>query len=585
MTLGNPRSFEFVESPPMDAINKAIQDLIRIGALDREEGILPLGEILSKLPVEISIGKILVLGSIFKLVNPLLTICATMSVQSPFVRNCSDEASNFRKEYMSDEGDPFTMLSFYDAWIDIKTNTRDSSKKWCRRHGLEEQRMYEISKLRNQFEELLRDSKLLERSKEKEPLSAFEILEGKREKKAGKSSTNLFGDKIGSKDAEKKKREIRMLQMERDKKRRKRILTFQDEDSHGKDDEEEEIDLRDIEFKISNSAEFLGKTVGKSLAKREINILKLILFSGLYPNVAIGDEFNSSHKESDQVYHSPFKNILSIHPTSIFNGASHLVTRTDLLCYSKLLETNKPYITNAFRISAIHPLLLFARTLDTNKTGDKIVVDNWLMIKIDQVKAAEKILIIISQIRNLISHFLLRKLVVESQRFSHGNSEKTDYAEKLAGKLHEFPAFIQQICEVHDYSELSEDILSEKMSEFLECSIGYQIFMLKKSQILTMFKKKESGEEPKQELNPMEQLEVMAMANTDDFDQDKVGTQINDYLRFGSVLEEDEMDQSAAFTSYMKKSYHCEKCQRDFMFNLEELKKHQDEHSEKKSKE
>ena len=39
---------------------------------------------------------------------------------------------------------------------------RDNSRKWCKKRGLEEQRFYEMTKLRKQFEDLLRDCRLLE---------------------------------------------------------------------------------------------------------------------------------------------------------------------------------------------------------------------------------------------------------------------------------------------------------------------------------------------------------------------------------------------------------------------------------------
>lgn len=62
----------------------------------------------------------------------------------------------------SDHGDPITLLNAYREWLEIKQdNSQDpksssgSSKKWCRRRGLEEQRFYEMTKLRNQFKELL----------------------------------------------------------------------------------------------------------------------------------------------------------------------------------------------------------------------------------------------------------------------------------------------------------------------------------------------------------------------------------------------------------------------------------------------
>lgn len=56
-----------------------------------KESITPLGEVLSRLPVDISIGKMLVLGAIFQIIDPVLSIAAALSVQSPFVRIDSQE--------------------------------------------------------------------------------------------------------------------------------------------------------------------------------------------------------------------------------------------------------------------------------------------------------------------------------------------------------------------------------------------------------------------------------------------------------------------------------------------------------------
>lgn len=39
--------------------------------------------------------------------------------------------------------------------IQVKAEGR-GTKKWCKRRGLEEQRFYEMMKLRNQFKELLK---------------------------------------------------------------------------------------------------------------------------------------------------------------------------------------------------------------------------------------------------------------------------------------------------------------------------------------------------------------------------------------------------------------------------------------------
>ena len=62
---------------------------------------------------------------------------------------------NARKPLESDHGDPFTLLNAFDEWIQVKAEGR-GTRKWCRRRGLEEQRFYEMSKLKQQFKELLK---------------------------------------------------------------------------------------------------------------------------------------------------------------------------------------------------------------------------------------------------------------------------------------------------------------------------------------------------------------------------------------------------------------------------------------------
>ena len=53
---------------------------------------------------------------------------------------------------------------------------RENSRKWCKKRGLEEQRFYEMTKLRRQFEDLLRESGLLEEDRSGTNLSSSERM-------------------------------------------------------------------------------------------------------------------------------------------------------------------------------------------------------------------------------------------------------------------------------------------------------------------------------------------------------------------------------------------------------------------------
>lgn len=78
-----------VEPPASESLNAAKQRLRDLGALTVEEKLTPLGYHLACLPVDVRIGKLMLLGAIFRCLDPVLTIAASLAFKSPFVRNVS----------------------------------------------------------------------------------------------------------------------------------------------------------------------------------------------------------------------------------------------------------------------------------------------------------------------------------------------------------------------------------------------------------------------------------------------------------------------------------------------------------------
>lgn len=141
-----------------------------------------------------------------------------------------------RKELESDHGDPITILNAYREWLELKrgqfNRRNENTKQWCRRRGLEEQRFYEITKLRKQFEELLKDSELLDMANDGEMSASERII---------------------------RKGELRQLrQMQRAHKNeapKKRKLKKIDQYSVENEDEDDgTLDIRDVDFRLSNDS-------------------------------------------------------------------------------------------------------------------------------------------------------------------------------------------------------------------------------------------------------------------------------------------------------------------------------------------
>ena len=61
----------------------------------------------------------LIMGSLFDLVEPVVSIASVLSVQSPYTRSAynNPEACTRRRPLESDHGDPITLLNLFDEWI------------------------------------------------------------------------------------------------------------------------------------------------------------------------------------------------------------------------------------------------------------------------------------------------------------------------------------------------------------------------------------------------------------------------------------------------------------------------------------
>ncbi|XP_074242236.1 putative ATP-dependent RNA helicase DHX34 isoform X3 [Saimiri boliviensis] len=405
MSVGDPRTFPFIEPPPPASLETAILYLRDQGALDSSEALTPIGSLLAQLPVDVVIGKMLILGSMFSLAEPVLTIAAALSVQSPFTRSAqsSPECAAARRPLESDQGDPFTLFNVFNAWVQVKSERSRNSRKWCRRRGVEEHRLYEMANLRRQFKELLEDHGLLAGAQAMQAGDSYSRLQQRRERRALHQLKRQHEEGAG---------------------RRRKVLRLQEEQDGGSSDEDragpappgasDGVDIQDVKFKLRHDLAQLQASASsaRDLSREQLALLKLVLGRGLYPQLAVPDAFNSSRKDSDQIFHTQAKQGAVLHPTCVFAGSPEVLqarepeagscdgsrddqkmsSKHQLLSFVSLLETNKPYLVNCVRISALQSLLLFSRSLDTNGDCTRLVADGWLELQLADSESAIRLL-------------------------------------------------------------------------------------------------------------------------------------------------------------------------------------------------
>ncbi|NXI67317.1 DHX34 helicase, partial [Anseranas semipalmata] len=406
MGLGDPRTFPFLEPPPASSLETAVRYLREQGALDEAEELTPIGTLLAQLPVDVVVGKMLVLGALFGLEEPTLTVAAALSVQSPFLRlaNANPDCATARRPLESPHGDPLTLLNAFNEWVQVKSERGGSSRKWCRRRGLEEHRLYEAANLRRQFQELLRDHRLLE------------------------AAPNQPTDSYSRQNRHRERRELhRLWRCHTETQGRKRkVLRLQDGAAGSSGEEEDEagsrapgergIDIQDVKFKLRHDVDELQAVSSSVLSPSQLALLKLVLCRGLYPQLAVPDPLNGSRKDSDQIFHTKSKQGVVLHPTCVFATSPELLhakegterggTKEDglsrhhqLLAFVSLLETTKPYLVNCIRVPALQALLLFSRSLDTSADCARLVADGWLELTLPDADTALRLLSAALQLR------------------------------------------------------------------------------------------------------------------------------------------------------------------------------------------
>lgn len=338
MGLPNARLFPFIEPPPPESIESSILSLKQHDAMTADEKLTSIGRALSRLPVDISIGNMLLMGCVFSQLQPVLTLAAALSVQTPFTNRAyrDRECETARKDLESDHGDPVTLLNAYRDWLDLKSlgfdrrHEVESTKTWCRRRGLEEQRFYEITKLRNQFQDLLTDCGLLETMK----------------------ATNMSSSERAIRHGELRQlKEIKKAHKMEAPRKRKLLTT-----SEAGEEDDVSTDIRDVEFRLSHDPLKMKNLVSGATAcsYRDLMTLKLILISGLYPQVAIGDEFNYCKSPAQQFYHTCSKPFTSLHPMSYFGNNSQCLQLDD----SEIVD--KPaFYKSKLPLSSKHQILCY----------------------------------------------------------------------------------------------------------------------------------------------------------------------------------------------------------------------------------
>ncbi|XP_035704142.1 ATP-dependent RNA helicase DHX8 isoform X3 [Folsomia candida] len=128
MGINDLLHFDFMDSPPVEALVMALAQLHSLSALDDEGLLTRLGRRMAEFPLEPPLAKIVIMSVQLGCSEEILTIVSMLSVQNVFYRpKDKQELADQRKaKFHQAEGDHLTLLAVYNAWKNNKF-----APAWC----------------------------------------------------------------------------------------------------------------------------------------------------------------------------------------------------------------------------------------------------------------------------------------------------------------------------------------------------------------------------------------------------------------------------------------------------------------------
>lgn len=159
-----------LDPPSAKNIRRAIDALVDVRALTGTEDLTPLGYQLARLPLDVFLGKLILLGSVFRCLDMAVTVAAILSSKSPFSApfGQQQQANNARAAFRRADSDILTTYNAYLAWKRVCQANGGIGKEFqfCRKNFLNQQTLTNIEDLKGQLLTSLADSGFLSLTEE-----------------------------------------------------------------------------------------------------------------------------------------------------------------------------------------------------------------------------------------------------------------------------------------------------------------------------------------------------------------------------------------------------------------------------------
>ncbi|CAG0887093.1 unnamed protein product [Darwinula stevensoni] len=377
-----------------------------------------------------------------------------------------------RASLESDHGDPLTLLDIYCEWLEGKGDGKEGrdSRRWCRDRGVEEQRLYEVANLRQQFQDLLQEWHRSVMERRVDEVTYTDCMQLPQD--------SGLVDRLGRMPESSEERRIRYGEL-----KQLRSMKRKFHETWGQATESRthvrifpmSLPYRNV---IRDGWALSSKTRIRSF--QDVTIVKMVLVSALYPQVAVPDDHDSYRVRtgillacdpfqpgSDQVHHTKGKAFTVLHPMGkpVNDPQVLQITKADILDFPGFARRNP--------VSTKHQLLLYvyvpagddeavhreyvagagrpflsppapSTPIRTSLGRLKVVCDEWLELRFPDPDSAQLALLRAAQIRTLWMEILATRLSGDEDSRRAGDSRRLQRL-ALQFYLQEVPCSVRRL--------------------------------------------------------------------------------------------------------------------------------------------
>ncbi len=148
------KTFPFIDPPESNAIRGAYRLLHTLGAVSETNKLTQIGRQLARLPVDLTIGKMLLQAKHEKALPEVSIIAAGLSIMDPRERpeEQRERADECHKRFISKYSDFVTLLNIWNKFhSEIEKQSQSQMRKYCKKHFLSYMRMREWKDIHKQI--------------------------------------------------------------------------------------------------------------------------------------------------------------------------------------------------------------------------------------------------------------------------------------------------------------------------------------------------------------------------------------------------------------------------------------------------